>query len=76
MGYSDRRARIAAEIRAELARQGKSASELSIGTGIRRDTLRRRLNGTYPLLAEELLAICLYLNIPVATLVARTEDAA
>lgn len=76
MAYSDRRPRVAAEIRAELARQGKSLSDLVEGTGIKRETLRRRLNGTYPLLADELIVICDYLDIGIATLVARTEDAA
>jgi lambda repressor-like predicted transcriptional regulator len=76
MGISDRRARLAAEIRAELGRQNKSAAELSAGTGIRPDTLRRRLNGRYPLMAEELLVICTFLGVSIGDLTARTEDAA
>lgn len=76
MGYGNRRSKIAAEIRAELARQGKSATDLAKGTGIGRDTLRRRLNGIYPFYAEELFAICDFLGLTTAELVSRTEAAA
>lgn len=76
MGYSDRRAKVAAEIRAELARQGKSATQLATATGIGRDTMRRRLNGVYPFNSDELYSICHFLGISIVELTERTEAAA
>ena len=68
-----RRARVAAEIRAELARQNKSKASLAQAAGISPDTLRRRLNGVYPFAIEEVDAICFFLGIPIAEFVARAR---
>lgn len=71
-----RRTSIAAEIRAEVARQKVSKATLAQATDIHVDTLRRRLDGHMPFYAEELVAICHFLNIPVAELLERAEKAA
>ena len=69
-----RRARIAAEVRAELARQNKTRASLSQATGISVDTLRRRLDGVRPFYMDELDSITLFLGIPLVEFVARTES--
>ena len=74
--YQDRRARIAGEIRAELGRQGKNATQLAAATGISPATLSRRLQGKKPFFLEELEAIAQFLELPLSVFTARTEDAA
>lgn len=73
---SDRRAEVAAEIRAELARQRVSQAALILATGITKNTLRRRLNGVKPFYVHELEAICSFLNVPLSELLERTRTAA
>lgn len=68
-----RRAKIAAEVRAELARQNKTKASLSRATGIGIDTLRRRLDGVKPFYMEELDAITFFLGVPLPEFIARTE---
>lgn len=72
----NRRARVAAEIRAELARQRISQIALIAATGITKNTLRHRLNGKYPFYVHELEAICSFLHVPLAEFLERTKDAA
>ena len=69
-----RRSRVAAEVRAELARQNKSKASLAQAAGISVDTLRRRLDGVYPFYVEEIDAICFFLGIPIADFVARARE--
>jgi len=74
--FSERRSRIAGEIRAELGRQGKSRHELAAAAGISPATLSRRLQGKKPFYLEELEAIAQFLEIRLSDLTERTEDAA
>ena len=69
-----RRSRVAAEVRAELARQNKSKASLAQAAGISIDTLRRRLDGVYPFYVEEIDAICFFFGIPVAEFIARARE--
>lgn len=71
-----RREAVAAEIRAELARQHKTKAALAHQLGISPDTLRRRLAGARPFYLEESKALADFLDIPLHTLIERTEDAA
>lgn len=68
-----RRTRIAAELRAELARQKMSVSSLSHSTHITVPTLRNRLAGTRPFFLEELDTICAVLGVGLTELIDRTE---
>jgi hypothetical protein len=68
-----RRARIAAELRSELAIQKKSRTSLSLATGMTTETLRRRLGGVKPFNMDELDSIVRFLGIPLVDFVARTE---
>lgn len=68
-----RRAAIAAEIRAELARKQLTIKALSEASGIKPDTLRRRLDGVRPFTTDELDRITHYLAVPLITLIERAE---
>lgn len=70
-----RRVALAAEIRAEMARQRVSVAQLSGETGIALSSLYRRLNGVKPLLVEELDAISASLGVPVWELANRAKKA-
>jgi DNA-binding Xre family transcriptional regulator len=72
----DRRAQVAAEIRAELARQRVTQAALITATGITKNTLRRRLDGIKPFYVHELEAICSFLNLPLSELLERSKAAA
>lgn len=68
-----RRSSVAAEVRAELARQAKTQQSLAQATGISVDTLRRRLAGLKPFYVEELGSVCRFLGITVDELLQRAE---
>jgi transcriptional regulator with XRE-family HTH domain len=70
-----RRGALAAEIRAEMARQRVSVAQLSDATCISAPTLYRRLHGVKPLLVEELDAISACLGVPVWELTERAKKA-
>lgn len=70
-----RRTAVAAEVRAELARQNKTYTSLAAATDISVDTLRRRLNGLKPFYVEELGSVCRFLGITLDELIARAEKA-
>lgn len=72
----DRRQRIAAEVRAELARQNRLKSELAAALGISTDTLRRRLDGVRPFYFHELEAVASFLGMRLSDLTGRTDEAA
>ena len=55
--------RVASEVRAELARQRKTAGELAAVLGMTPHTAGRRLNGEVPFDVVELVAIGLWLDI-------------
>ncbi|MBN9210525.1 MAG: hypothetical protein BGO45_04700 [Microbacterium sp. 71-36] len=67
--------RVAAELRAELARQKRSGRELSVVLGISEHTMGRRLNGETPFNMVELAAACLWLGISLTDLIRRAEAA-
>lgn len=54
MNYSTRREQVAAEVRAEMARQRISLTELADATSISPSTLRRRLDSVSPFDVDEL----------------------
>lgn len=60
------RREVAAEVRAEMARQQVTASTLAEGANIATATLSRRLNGVQPFDVDELAAIAACLGQPVA----------
>ena len=66
-----RRASVAAEIRAELARQSKTYVSLAEATGISVITLRRRLAGQRPFYAEELGSVSRFLGLTVDEILTR-----
>lgn len=66
--------RIADEIRAELARQRKTAAELAMVLGVTQHTIGRRLNGGTPFNAIELMAAALWLGMSLSDLVRRAES--
>lgn len=68
-----RRAKIAAELRAELARQKMTVTSLSTSTHITVPTLRNRLSGQRPFFIEELDTICAVLGVGLTELIDRTE---
>jgi transcriptional regulator with XRE-family HTH domain len=71
-----RRSRLAEEIRAELARQQKSRTDLAAAMGVSLNTLTSRLNGRYPFLMDEVAAVAAFLGMTASELIARTEVAA
>lgn len=63
------RGAIAAEIRAELARQSKGTLDLARFMGVDHGSASRRLRGLRSFRAEELSAIADWLGVPVAQFV-------
>jgi len=72
---TQRRAAIAGEIRAELARQNLTYTALAAATGIRPSTLTRRLRGDKPFKLEEALSIAQFLGLKLSELTERTDAA-
>lgn len=70
---TDRRTAIAAEVRAELARQQKTKKSMAAATGISPHTLTRRLAGEQPFYAEELQDIVVFLELPMQDFLDRVE---
>jgi transcriptional regulator with XRE-family HTH domain len=66
-----RRTAIAAEVRAELARQNKTLTSLAQAADISTDTLRRRLNGLSSFPVEELGPVCRFLGLTLDQLLDR-----
>jgi transcriptional regulator with XRE-family HTH domain len=64
---------IAAEIRAELARQDKGTRELARFMGVDHGTVSFRLRGIRSFRAEELSAIADWLGVPVAQFVPKAS---
>jgi len=60
------RAKIAAEVRAEVARQKKSQREIASMLGVDQAGAWRRLNGEQPWRADELVKLAEALGVPVA----------
>ena len=67
--------RVAAEVRASLARQGMSKTDLGRILGISAPTARSRWSGTLPYTLDELAIIADTLAVPVASLLDADSDA-
>ena len=69
---------VAAEARAALARDGRSASQLAADSGIPRSSLSKKLRGLVSFSVEEVLLIARALSIPASALLPanRERDAA
>lgn len=65
---------VAAEIRAELARQRMTHGRLAEELGVSRAYLSRRLNGDTPLSITDVAAIAGILGVPVAQLTRPVDD--
>ncbi len=69
-------ARIAAEVRAELARQRKTQGDLATALGLTPHTIGRRLSGDVPFSAAEVAVAAKWLGVDVAGLVGDNKRAA
>jgi transcriptional regulator with XRE-family HTH domain len=67
---------IAAEVRAELARQGRSKKDLEDLLGVSRQAVWSRLAGVVPFTTEELVKVAQWLNVAVAKFLPDTVEAA
>ncbi len=67
--------RVAATIRAELARRRKTQSDLATALGMARSALHRRLNGDQSLTVDELHKIAKYLDLSASYLIESGESA-
>lgn len=65
--------RLADEVRAELARQKRTAGDAAAAIGITAHTMGRRLNGSSPFNVLELDALGRWLGVDAATLMKRAE---
>lgn len=71
--YSER---VAAEVRANLARQGKKQSDLAVILNVSQQTASNRWNGVHPYTIDDLDAIARALDIPVEALITQPVLAA
>lgn len=69
MTTEDTRRAVAAEVRASLARDGRSATWLATEADISKTALSRKLRGDTSFTVEELVAVAIALNIDPAPLV-------
>lgn len=67
---------ILAEIRAEMARQGLTGTQLATLTGLSQPTISRSLSALREVTLPELLVICDALGLTLAALAARAEQVA
>lgn len=70
MTNNQHRKTVAAEVRAALARDGRSAAALAGATGISKTSLSRKLRGQTPLYVEEIVLIAHALGIDAGALLA------
>ena len=68
------RDRVAATVRAELARQAKTGSALARHLGMPQSAVSRRLQGAIAFTVEDLVAVAEWLDIPVTTLLLPTKE--
>lgn len=66
--------RFADEVRAELARKRLSASDLASALGLSQHTVGRRLNGSTPFNAVEMVMASRFLGVSLSILWARATD--
>lgn len=76
MRTADYPTRVAAEVRAEMARKNITALELSQLTGIPQTTLARRLRGFVPFDVAELAAVATVLEVDTPDLMRRASAGA
>uniref|UniRef100_A0AAU8B0H9 HTH cro/C1-type domain-containing protein n=1 Tax=Dulem virus 32 TaxID=3145750 RepID=A0AAU8B0H9_9CAUD len=60
--------RVAGEVRAELARQGKTANDMAVWLGVSRPTARSRYSGETTYQLDELVTLSSRLNAPLGRL--------
>ena len=60
------RHRVAAEVRDEMVRQGRSVLDLAVALGVGVEEAQGRYDGTRELSLEELRAVALWLAVPIA----------
>ena len=70
------RAMIAAEVRAEMARQNRTQRDLAERLGITQPSVQLRLSGQRPFRAEELPVIADWLGVPASQLLPSLSPAA
>ena len=73
MSTTDTRAAVAAEVRAAIARSGRSDAEVASAAGIHRATISRRLRGETSFTVEELVALAVALDVSVADLLPKSR---
>lgn len=66
---------VAGEVRAELARQRRTAVDMAGALGITPHTAGRRLSGESPFTVLEIAKVAAWLGVSVTTLAARAENA-
>lgn len=69
MRTAQHRGAVAAEVRAALARDGRTAAALAEGSGISKSALSRKMRGLAPIYVEELVAIATTLGIDSGALI-------
>ena len=69
MDFSTPAERVAATVRAELARHRKTQSGLADHLGYGRTSLHRRMTGEQPFDIDEIHKIATYLDVPVTALI-------
>jgi len=74
--HNDVRAAIAAEVRAELARQNKTQREIAEVLRLPQPSVQRRLAGKIPFRGEELVTLADALGVPVERFLRVLERAA
>ncbi len=72
MNTTEAREYVAAEVRAALARDGRSAAQLATDSGIPRSSLSKKMRAQVSLTVEETLAIAVALNVDPASLLPAT----
>lgn len=76
MNNPNYRPAVAAEVRASLAREGRTAASLAYEAGISRGALSRKLNAEVSFTVEELLTVADALNVTPGSLLATTQPTA
>jgi predicted transcriptional regulator len=70
-----KRAELAAEVRAAIARAGTNATAISAGTGIPASTLYKRLAGESAFSTDELIEVARHLDVDVREFFPRSQKA-
>lgn len=76
MQFASTDQRVAANVRAELARAGENQSSLAPKVGMSQQALSRRLSAQVPFTVSELSLIAAQLGVPIGALTPRDEAVA